>query len=358
MTSFLPVHSGCSLSGEAAVLFLQLTERTSGYFPGQTVAASDHIVPKQLLAIQALLLTRSLYRAQAMKIFERREKMCQWVSLVGLQDEGFELRGFLSSESDQLVWKAEGLPSDDLSVENALVILQGGACPLLVDPSQRATEWLKTHMKDKRLEVINQQDSNFTTALELAVRFGKTLVIQEVDGVEPLLVPLLRKDLVNQGSRYVVQIGDKSIDYNDSFVLFLTTRNPQLEIPPDTASIINLVNFTTTRAGLTSQLLAASIQHEKPELEQRKSKLLKTEEELKVQLNQLEESLLQELASAEGNILENKTLLDSLNLTKQNKFYYTTVTGGVCPPSKVFKSRARYLLAPRTVWQQAVLCHQ
>ena len=58
---------------------------------------------------------------------ERREKMGQWVSLVGLQDEGFELRGFLSSESDQLVWKA----GDDLSVENALVILQGGACPLL-----------------------------------------------------------------------------------------------------------------------------------------------------------------------------------------------------------------------------------
>ena len=43
------------------------------------------------------------------------------------------------------------------------------------------------------------QDSNFTTALELAVRFGKTLIIQEVDGVEPILYPLLRKDLVSQG---------------------------------------------------------------------------------------------------------------------------------------------------------------
>ena len=34
------------------------------------------------------------------------------------------LRYFLSTESEQLVWKGEGLPSDDLSVENALVILQ------------------------------------------------------------------------------------------------------------------------------------------------------------------------------------------------------------------------------------------
>ncbi len=31
------------------------------------------------------------------------------------------------------------------------------------------------------------------------MRFGKTLVIQEVDGVEPILYPLLRGDLVAQG---------------------------------------------------------------------------------------------------------------------------------------------------------------
>ena len=47
---------------------------------------------------------------------------------------------------------------------------------------------------------LNFQDANFTTQLELAVRFGKTLIIQEVDGVEPILYPLLRGDLISQGS--------------------------------------------------------------------------------------------------------------------------------------------------------------
>jgi hypothetical protein len=36
----------------------------------------------------------------------------------------FDLRRFLCTESEQLIWKSEGLPSDDLSIENALVILQ------------------------------------------------------------------------------------------------------------------------------------------------------------------------------------------------------------------------------------------
>ena len=42
-----------------------------------------------------------------------------------------------------------------------------------------------------------------------------------------------------------------------------------------------------------AQLLANTIQHEKPELEVRKTELLKQEEDLKIQLAQLEESLLE-----------------------------------------------------------------
>ena len=32
----------------------------------------------------------------------------------------------MSTESEQLIWKSQGLPSDDLSMENALIILQVG----------------------------------------------------------------------------------------------------------------------------------------------------------------------------------------------------------------------------------------
>uniref|UniRef100_A0A803YLT1 Cytoplasmic dynein 2 heavy chain 1 n=2 Tax=Meleagris gallopavo TaxID=9103 RepID=A0A803YLT1_MELGA len=127
---------------------------------------------------------------------QRKMRLDEWTKSAGL--EKFDLRRFLCTESEELVWKSEGLPSDDLSIENALVILQSKVCPFLIDPSFRATEWLKTHLKESRLEVVNQQDTNFLTTLELAVRFGKTLIIQEMDGMEPVLYPLLRRDLVVQ----------------------------------------------------------------------------------------------------------------------------------------------------------------
>lgn len=50
------------------------------------------------------------------------------------------------------------------------------------------------------------QDGNFGTSLELAVRFGKTLIIQEMDSIEPVLYPLLRADLISQGTNILVPL--------------------------------------------------------------------------------------------------------------------------------------------------------
>lgn len=64
------------------------------------------------------------------------------------------------------------------------------------------------------------------------------------------------------GPRYVVQIGDKVIDYNEDFRLFMATRNPTPLIPPDAVSVVTEVNFTTTRAGLRGQVTRSAPTHQ------------------------------------------------------------------------------------------------
>ena len=71
-----------------------------------------------------------------------------------------------------------------------------------------------------------------------------------------------------------------------------------------------------TRSGLEGQLLGLAIQHEQPDLERAKGELLRKEEDFKVQLAALERNLLQTLATAEGNLLENTELIESLSKTK------------------------------------------
>lgn len=97
-----------------------------------------------------------------------------------------------------LTWKKEGLPADTLSMENAIMIMNSQRTSLVIDPATQASEWLKTTLKktNDNVEVLNHQDAKFNTTLELAIRFGKVLIIQEVDGIESMLVPVLRKDLM------------------------------------------------------------------------------------------------------------------------------------------------------------------
>ena len=53
---------------------------------------------------------------------ERSEFLKEWMTK--LEMDKFDLKKFLCSESELLTWKAEGLPSDQLSVENSIVILE------------------------------------------------------------------------------------------------------------------------------------------------------------------------------------------------------------------------------------------
>lgn len=53
---------------------------------------------------------------------ERSEFLKEWSTKLGL--DKFDLKRFLCKESELLTWKAEGLPSDQLSVENSIVILE------------------------------------------------------------------------------------------------------------------------------------------------------------------------------------------------------------------------------------------
>ena len=248
----------------------------------------------------------------------RQRMLAEWAEITGVNS--FSFKRALSTESELLQWKALGLPADDLSQENGLVIVNcPDRVPFIIDPASVCTEWLKAVLgKDvnRPLEVVANHDKRFSNQVELAVRFGKILLILEADGVEPMLYPLCRKDLSHQGPRYVVNVGDKVVDYNEGFKMLLVTRNPNPELPPDAAALVAQVNFSVTRSGLEGQLLGLAIQHEQPELEKAKGEMLRREEDFKVQLASMEKDLLQTLATAEGNLLENTELIESLSATK------------------------------------------
>ena len=55
--------------------------------------------------------------------------------------------------SPLLAYKSEGLPADDLSMENGTAILESTQTCLIIDPAQQALEWLKTHLTNQHVTV-------------------------------------------------------------------------------------------------------------------------------------------------------------------------------------------------------------
>lgn len=58
------------------------------------------------------------------------------------------------------------------------MIFNSGSVPLLLDPTNHAIEWLKKC--HEKVETVSHRHPKFSNTLELAVRFGKELLVLEV----------------------------------------------------------------------------------------------------------------------------------------------------------------------------------
>lgn len=246
----------------------------------------------------------------------RNEIFKKWKNALNMND--FNVLEFNVLETEKLNWSSKGLPSDTLSQENAMILLNTVDTPLIIDPTGRALMFLEEFMKNNNFEIVNSNDSNFITQVELAVRFGKILLVHGMDTVEPTLISLLRKDFLNQGPRQLVQIGEKAVDYNNDFRLYLCSKNNSLQLDQTSKAAVVDIRFSITRMGLASQMLGLAIRIEKPHLETKSNELTRDVEQMKIQLDEIEQSLLHALAFSEGNLLDHRDLLDSLNRSKEN----------------------------------------
>lgn len=78
-------------------------------------------------------------------------------------------------------WRLCGLPSDTVSISNAVIMKYSLKNPLLVDPQKQATNWLKTmHAKDRSLKVTKCSHKNFLQHIEEAIVHGQTILIEDV----------------------------------------------------------------------------------------------------------------------------------------------------------------------------------
>ncbi|XP_022110107.1 dynein heavy chain 1, axonemal-like isoform X1 [Acanthaster planci] len=214
-------------------------------------------------------------------------------------------------------WQIAGLPRDNLSIENGVIVQFSQRWPLFIDPQGQANKWIKTFEKDNGLDVVKLTDRDFLRSLENAVRFGKPCLLENVaEELDPALEPILLKQTFKQQGSTVIKLGDAVIPYHEDFKFYITTKLPNPHYTPEVSTKVTLVNFTLSPSGLEDQLLARVVAEERPDLEEAKNQLIVSNAKMKQELKEIEDKILERLSSSEGNPVDDVDLIKTLEASK------------------------------------------
>lgn len=229
----------------------------------------------------------------------------------------FKLDTSLSTDVEVSTWSSEGLPPDELSVQNGILTVRASRFPLCIDPQQQALHWIRKRETKNNLKILSFNDADFLKQLEMAIMYGLPVLFQDVDDyIDPVIDDVLQKNIRLQSGRKFVVLGDKEVDYDGNFRMYLTTKFANPKFDPAVYAKATVINYTVTQSGLEDQLLSVVVRCERPDLEQqREALIIQTSENVQL-LKVLEDSLLRELATSTGNMLDNEELISTLENTK------------------------------------------
>jgi dynein heavy chain len=223
---------------------------------------------------------------------------------------------FLSRPTTVRGWNIQGLPSDSFSTENGVIVTRGSRWPLMVDPQGQAMKWVK-NMEGKRLKIIDLQQPDFLRTLENSIQFGSPVLLQNVqEELDPSLAPVLNKSIFKVAGRLVIRLGDKEIDYSPDFKFYITTKLSNPHYTPEISTKTTIVNFAVKEQGLEAQLLGIVVRKERPDLEEKKSELVVNIASGKKRLEELEDEILRLLSTAQGSLLDDEKLVETLQSSK------------------------------------------
>lgn len=176
--------------------------------------------------------------------------------------EDLALTEFLVDQATVGQWNIEGLPPDELSVQNGIMVTRSSRYPLMIDPQGQAIHWIRTRepILEEQNCIMTLNHPNLRDALKWPLQEGFPVLIESIENeVDPMLDPVLEKQIQVKGRNKLIVLADQEMDYDDKFRLYMTSRLPNPHFSPELAAKTTIIDFTVTQGGLEQQLLGRLI---------------------------------------------------------------------------------------------------
>ncbi|KAK6642963.1 hypothetical protein RUM43_004465 [Polyplax serrata] len=251
----------------------------------------------------------------------RAEKMHLWQSYckslnIPSSDE-YVFSKIMGSDIKIQNWNIYGLPRDQFSSDNGIIMDTSRRWSLFIDPQSQANKWIKAMEKANDLKVCKFSDSNYMKIVEMSVELGKPVLIENIlEELEAPLEPLLVKSTFVQGGKTYISLGDNVIEYSPKFKLYMTSKLRNPHYLPEVYNRVTVINFALTIDGLEDQLLGIVVAKERPDLQETRQELIVQSANNRKALKDVEDMILKTLSGTKGNILEDESAIEVLDSSK------------------------------------------
>merc|ERR1719502_1167994 len=154
--------------------------------------------------------------------------------------------------------------------------------------------------------------------MKRALENGFPVLIENMgEKIDATLMPVVARNTMSRGSKKFIKLGDDEVELHKRFQLYMHTKLSNPHYPPEIQAECTLVNFTVTPRGLEDQLLSLVVRKERPDLASKKAALIQQQNQCMIKIQELEDEILARLAAAEGDITEDRELIEGLENAKK-----------------------------------------
>ncbi|XP_055599501.1 dynein axonemal heavy chain 2-like isoform X2 [Uranotaenia lowii] len=250
----------------------------------------------------------------SLSLHQREELISSWKLDLEAHEipfsETFKLINFFHTTEDVQHWNNFGIPLDNLTLENAAILLNNKIrLPIIIDLQGEIQQWLCQMHDSSKIKIFDFNDTIPEKYIVTALEANKATLINEIQAQNVHNLFAIEKLYF----KVATKISKKS---NINFFLL---SNESIVYKNWMKKSFKIINFVFGKDELEDKLLGVVVENENPSLEERRRLIVQTIIENRKTLAELEKNILEILNESKVPLIENDELYNVLQYSKQTE---------------------------------------